>query len=187
MTIDVKLEESAHDQQVNRWRRKTADALDTLSEILYENGLFYKSERIGLGGKKINVYKVKTMNDRGTLLPGKLYAALRNTGIDELPQTSNIVRGEMNFIGLRSLDSADHEILPLDLQEARKKHAALVNVAYAYNFHYREKKSTQHVDFRNTAERQWLTEYELHPIRTYVKTIAKIGWKIVTNQLKGLQ
>ncbi|MFO8233843.1 MAG: sugar transferase [Bacteroidales bacterium] len=85
--------------------------------------VFFKQERIGLRGRKFNIYKFRTMvtkaeelreevkslnemdgpvfkikNDPRITKVGRL---LRKTGLDELPQLFNILKGEMSFIGPR--------------------------------------------------------------------------------------
>ncbi len=61
-------------------------------------------ERIGLDKESFFVYKVRTMHKGEITKIGRL---LRKTGIDELPQLFNIVKGEMNFVGPRPLTNAD--------------------------------------------------------------------------------
>ncbi|MEG0285079.1 MAG: exopolysaccharide biosynthesis polyprenyl glycosylphosphotransferase [Vagococcus sp.] len=73
---------------------------------------FYKQERVGLNGKKINIYKLRSMyldaeaggpkwadkdDDRITCV-GKI---IRKTRIDELPQLINVLNGDMSLIGPR--------------------------------------------------------------------------------------
>ena len=63
------------------------------------------SERAGIKGKKIVIYKIKSMkyfhnNQLRVTLIGSI---LRLTKIDELPQIFNIIKGDMNFIGPRPL------------------------------------------------------------------------------------
>lgn len=61
-------------------------------------------ERIGLNKEPFFVYKIRTMhNDKITGI-GRV---LRKTGIDELPQMFNIMKGEMNFVGPRPLTNSD--------------------------------------------------------------------------------
>ena len=89
--------------------------------------IFFKQERIGLNGKKFELYKFRTMivnadevllkmiseneeikreyqynkkliNDPRITKVGKI---LRKTSLDELPQLINILKGEMSFIGNR--------------------------------------------------------------------------------------
>jgi len=74
--------------------------------------LFFRDERIGLGGLPIAIYKFRTMTNardaRGALLPdaerlpttGRILRAL---SIDELPQLISVLRGEMSLVGPRPL------------------------------------------------------------------------------------
>ena len=74
--------------------------------------LIYKQERVGLNGKKITVYKFRSMvhnaettqeiwaqkNDNRITRIGKF---IRKTRLDEIPQFWNIFRGNMSFVGPR--------------------------------------------------------------------------------------
>jgi lipopolysaccharide/colanic/teichoic acid biosynthesis glycosyltransferase len=85
--------------------------------IKLEDGgpVFYRQERWGRFGKKFMVFKFRTMipdadikfglkqakeNDQRITRVGHI---LRATGLDELPQIINILRGEMSFVGPRAL------------------------------------------------------------------------------------
>ena len=85
--------------------------------IKLEDGgpVFYRQERWGRFGKKFMVFKFRTMipdadkkfglrqakeNDQRVTRAGQI---LRATGLDELPQIINILRGEMSFVGPRAL------------------------------------------------------------------------------------
>ena len=82
----------------------------------------FKQERLGQNGKVFTIYKFRTMrvsapkdvaavlfteSDRYITRVG---AFLRRTGIDELPQLWNILRGDMSFIGYRPLCLTEREI-----------------------------------------------------------------------------
>ncbi len=74
--------------------------------------VLYKSERMGLDEKPINLYKFRTMtnetDENGDLLPGpkrltKFGKLLRSTSMDELPSLLNILKGDLSIVGPRPL------------------------------------------------------------------------------------
>jgi len=98
-----------------------------LIKVASPGPIFFRQERIGLGGRRFNLYKFRTMratadhtthqahftalirsnvpmhklDSRGDcrLMPGGWL--LRATGLDELPQIINVLRGEMSLVGPR--------------------------------------------------------------------------------------
>ncbi|MFK7783792.1 MAG: sugar transferase [Crocinitomicaceae bacterium] len=68
------------------------------------NAPVFIQERIGMHKETFFVYKIRTMRDGKITGIGRV---LRKTGIDELPQLFNIMKGEMNFVGPRPLTKAD--------------------------------------------------------------------------------
>lgn len=81
-------------------------------------GIFYRQKRIGQGGVPFIVYKFRTMRRDAPVLPrdqlshpDQYYIVggsfLRSTGIDELPQLFNVLKGEMSLIGPRPLLPAE--------------------------------------------------------------------------------
>lgn len=87
--------------------------ISTLLFITQGRHIFYKGPRLGLNGKKFNIYKFRTLSDTGRMvtsnqvLPSrskaetKLGKYLRATPLDELPQLINVLKGDMNLLGPR--------------------------------------------------------------------------------------
>lgn len=78
--------------------------------IKLEDGgpVLFLQERIGKDGVPFTVFKVRTMRDGSITRVG---AWLRRTGIDEIAQFLNVLRGEMSVVGPRPLTRADLERL----------------------------------------------------------------------------
>jgi lipopolysaccharide/colanic/teichoic acid biosynthesis glycosyltransferase len=94
-------------------------------KISSQGPVFFKQQRVGLRGRKFYIYKFRTMifdaenkktdlvilneadgpafkiaNDPRITAVGKI---LRRTGIDEIPQLVNVMKGEMSLIGPRPM------------------------------------------------------------------------------------
>jgi lipopolysaccharide/colanic/teichoic acid biosynthesis glycosyltransferase len=87
--------------------------------------VFYTQERIGLNGERFRIYKFRTMVKGADRKQGKLKNAneangpvfkirndprltkigkfLSHSGLDELPQLFNVLKGDMNLVGPRPL------------------------------------------------------------------------------------
>jgi lipopolysaccharide/colanic/teichoic acid biosynthesis glycosyltransferase len=75
--------------------------------------LFYRQERVGLGGKPFSLLKFRSMQPDAEAATGAVWCGdrdgritavghwLRKTRLDELPQALNILRGEMSLVGPR--------------------------------------------------------------------------------------
>jgi lipopolysaccharide/colanic/teichoic acid biosynthesis glycosyltransferase len=93
-----------------------------MSRVALGRGIWYRQRRIGLNGQPFTVLKFRTMEpDRRDLpdapprVPDRRLThktvddprhtnfgrALRRTGLDELPQLVNVLRGEMSLVGPR--------------------------------------------------------------------------------------
>jgi lipopolysaccharide/colanic/teichoic acid biosynthesis glycosyltransferase len=78
--------------------------------IKLEDGdaVLFRQERVGRGGRPFTVLKLRTMRAGVVTRTGRW---LRGTGIDEVMQFVNVLRGEMSVVGPRPLTAADLERL----------------------------------------------------------------------------
>jgi len=98
--------------------------ISTMIKISSSGPVFFKQERLGLHGRKFQVYKFRTMVENAEYLKESLKdknesdgpvfkikndpriipyigTFLRKTNLDELPQLINIIKGEMSLVGPR--------------------------------------------------------------------------------------
>jgi lipopolysaccharide/colanic/teichoic acid biosynthesis glycosyltransferase len=92
--------------------------------IRLEDGgpVFFRQERVGLGGRPFMALKFRSMRPDAEALTGALQARegdrrvtrigrwMRATAMDELPQLWNIFRGDMSFVGPRALRPGEIEV-----------------------------------------------------------------------------
>lgn len=90
--------------------------------------IFFRQERIGLGGQPFHIIKFRTMrsatNANGENLKDEVRLTatgrvLRSMSVDELPEIWNILRGDMSLVGPRPLLP---EYLPYYLPEQMRRH-----------------------------------------------------------------
>jgi lipopolysaccharide/colanic/teichoic acid biosynthesis glycosyltransferase len=84
--------------------------------------VFFRQERVGLGGRAFVALKFRSMIPDAESTTGPLQASeddpritpigkvLRATAMDELPQLWNILRGDMSFVGPRPLRPGEVEV-----------------------------------------------------------------------------
>ena len=103
--------------------------LALITGLTSKGPIFYKSERLGFGGAKFNIYKFRSMYVNAdeiaqTQLGGDLHSRgdqdpritpwgrfIRKTRIDELPQFYNVLLGQMAVVGPRPLPKYDVDMI----------------------------------------------------------------------------
>lgn len=171
----------------------------SLNKINKAKKLIFKQARIGKGGKKINIYKLRTMYPMAHKAQDYLYKTaklgpygkpkndfritkhgkfLRRYWIDELFQFINILKGEMKLVGLRPLSEGFFKTMPKSLQQERIKHLpALMAAIYADR--------PQNLQERIQSELRYLEQHAKHPFLTDVKYFFKVVYSIIFRGQRG--
>lgn len=82
--------------------------------IFDQQSPLFLQERIGLNKIPFTIIKLQTMKNGKATFIGKV---LRKTGVDELVQMINILKGEMSFVGPRPLTQYDINRLEWNTEE----------------------------------------------------------------------
>lgn len=117
--------------------------LATMIKILSSGPVLFRQDRIGLGGRRFVCLKFRTMHTNANTVAHERHVAelmrsnrpmtkldghdprliplawvLRSTGLDELPQLFNVLRGEMSLVGPRPCTPQEYKCYAKD-QRAR--------------------------------------------------------------------
>ena len=162
-------------------------------------GPLFKMRRVGKNGKIIQVYKFRTMHPYAEYLQdyvlringyseiGKPADDFRMTNwgkfmrrywLDELPQLINVLKGEMNIVGIRPLSKRFLDEYPEDMLKMRFKYKPGCVPPYVALL-------KQDVEEYIESERTYLTEKEKHPYSTDIKYFFKAIYNILTNKIRS--
>ena len=162
-------------------------------------GPLCKMQRVGKYGKIIGVYKFRTMHPYAEYLQdfilkrngyseiGKPACDFRLTTygkfmrkywLDELPQLINVLKGDMNLVGVRPLSKRFLAEYPEDLKLKRFKYKPGCVPPYVALL-------KQDVSQYLESERIYLDEKEKHPLKTDIKFFVKAVGNIITNKIKS--
>ncbi len=75
------------------------------------HGVIFRQERAGFNKEPFQIMKFQTMVDNR---PTRIGRVLRKTGLDEVPQFVNVLKGDMSIVGPRALTQFDIERLGWD-------------------------------------------------------------------------
>ncbi|MFO8002078.1 MAG: sugar transferase [Marinilabilia sp.] len=162
-------------------------------------GPLFPMNRIGRNGKMIKVYKLRTMhpfaeflqdyitklngyndtgkpaNDFRVATWGRIY---RKYWLDELPQLLNILKGELNIVGVRPLSRARFNELPQDLRELRVRYKPGCIPPYVALL-------MPDAEGNIEAERIYLAEKMKSPVWTDVKYFFMAVYNILSGRIKS--
>ncbi|MFW5889845.1 MAG: sugar transferase [Marinilabiliaceae bacterium] len=162
-------------------------------------GPLFPMHRVGRDGKMIKVYKLRTMhpfaeflqdyitklngynetgkpsNDFRVATWGKLY---RKYWLDELPQLLNVLKGELNIVGVRPLSRSRFNELPADLRELRVRFKPGCIPPYVSLL-------MPDAEGNIEAERIYLAEKMKSPVWTDVKYFFMAVYNILTGRIKS--
>ncbi len=162
-------------------------------------GLLYKMPRVGKNGEMIGVYKFRTMHPYAEYLQdyvikqngyseiGKPAHDFRLTSwgrfmrrywLDELPQLINVVKGEMNLVGVRPLSKRFLAEYPEDLKKKRFKYKPGCVPPYVALL---KQDVAQYIE----SEKIYFEDKEKNPLTTDIRYLYKALMNIITNKIKS--
>ncbi len=152
-----------------------------------------KLKRLGKNGKKIDVYKFRTMHPYSEYLQAYIYQLnnldkggkirddfrvshlgtfMRKIWIDEIPMVYNLIKGDLKLFGVRPISEQYYNLYTEELKELRKKHKpGLIPPFYA--------DLPKNIDEIIESEKKYLLEYEKKPFRTDFKYLLKALFNII--------
>ena len=162
-------------------------------------GPFVKLKRIGMGGKTIKVYKLRTMHPYAEYLQDYVYenndleegGKFRNDfrissagkffrmfWLDELPMLVNFFKGELKLFGIRPLSKQYFDLYSDELKEKRIRFKpGLIPPFYA--------DMPKTLDEIQESEMRYLNAYEKHPFKTDFVYFWKAFYNIIFKKVRS--
>ena len=162
--------------------------------------LIYLHKCLGLKGKPIDIYKIRTMDINahenleevinGSELDslGKplqdpritpMGQALRKYGIDETFQWYNLARGDLKLVGIRPRSEKDWKSYPSEIMESSlKQKPGLIAIQYAYPY-------TESFEDNLTHMFEYLNEWAKNPIRTDREYLTRITRNMIWRGIRS--
>lgn len=162
-------------------------------------GLFFRMRRIGLRGKEINVYKVRTMHPYSEYLQAYVYEKnklaeggkiqddfrvstmgkfFRKYWIDELPMLINLFNGDLKLVGVRPLSKHYLSLYDPDLQKRR----LAVKPGLIPPFYADMPKTLEEIML---SEKTYIESYLKHPILTDIKYFSRAFYNIFVKKARS--
>lgn len=162
-------------------------------------GLIFKMWRVGEGGERIRVYKLRTMYAYAEYLQDYIYRTnrldasgkfredfrvtgwgrlLRKVWIDELPMLINWFRRELKLVGVRPLSDQYLSLYPPAFAERRLRYRPGLVPPYYADL----PKSFSDIV---ASEERYLAAYDRHPVRTDVRYFFKACYNILCKRARS--
>ena len=158
--------------------------------------LFYRGERVGLGGRVFTMLKFRTLRRGaearlGPYLGPELVARtraettrvgawLRAAQLDEIPQLWNVLRGDMSLVGPRPIRPRFFEELATELPAywqrlvVRPGLTGFAQMRCGYETSMAEKLAH---------DLEWIAD---RSVRLYLRTLGATAWRVLLQSLRGL-
>lgn len=169
--------------------------------IFFTSGspVFYLQKRSGLNKKPFTIYKFRTMEVNASAKQSKLQHLnqapkpmfkihndprfvwggmwLSNTGLDELPQLLNIIKGEMSLVGPRPLPTAEANKLPKEWSFRFLVKPGLFSYWTLDDRRHNSLESWQELEMKTISSSIGVGENLYLLLQNIMKQLKKVSWK----------
>ncbi len=164
-------------------------------------GVLIRLKRVGKYGKVFNVYKFRTMHAYSEYVQAYIHKQndldisgkfkddyrvttlgrlLRKFWLDELPMLINVMKGDMKIVGVRPLSNHYYNLYAPELQKMRIKFKPGLIPPY-----YAQFPTPSSLEEIQENEKQYLSEYEKHPLTTDIKYFFKAFHNIIFKRARS--